>query len=324
MLTSKTGTLNSLTDDMEHLHLERHFFPGVKITLKDSDLILTEDCGTISENSILFDTIDCLFTIKYQKCDNGNDGMVIMSASKMENYEIVNKILIKVRSFNNDGSIYKDHACICHVGTRCEPFLMEFCKTLLHSRNIDLNIEIIYKNIEVLPDLKYGDLKLQFNDGSSLLLYKSFISQHSIVLRETLKEKMNEEEIFVLMIDNCSCEDFKEMLYYLYLPSRIIGHSFIKIAEIAVKFKVPYLLHKCSLHLSRLEGYKWTEKIDKALQLHLYEAVDILSMTAFRTGIWDTMIFNGFDPINHFGEEVYERLIKPSIEKAQKNDWMLF
>uniref|UniRef100_A0A0K0E700 BTB domain-containing protein n=1 Tax=Strongyloides stercoralis TaxID=6248 RepID=A0A0K0E700_STRER len=324
MITSESHSINTFSDNLADLYLETHLLPGVDITFKDGDLILTENCGKMVKNSISFDTIDFIFKIKYQKCDNGNDGMILTGISKISNYEIVSKIFIKVRSFNNDGSIYKDHACICHVGTGCQPFLMEFCQSLLEGRNLHLNIEIIHKNIEVLPDFKYGDLKLEFNDDSYLFLYRNFISQNSIVIREMLKDKMKEQDIVVLKIDEPSCKEFKEMLYHIYLPNRIVRKSFTNIAKISVKYKVLSLSHKLSIQLANVEGYKWVEKIDKALQLDLKEAVVILLKSAVYTGIWDTMIYQGFDPIKHFGNEVYHELIKPNIENIKKNEWMLF
>ncbi|CEF62162.1 BTB/POZ-like domain and BTB/POZ fold domain and BTB/POZ domain-containing protein [Strongyloides ratti] len=324
MITSEIHTTNTLSDNVDDLYLETHLLPGVEIKIKDGDLILTENCAKMLGDSISFDTLDFIFTIKYQKCDNGNDGMILTGSSKISNYEIVNKILIKVRSFNSDGSIYKDHTCMCLVGTGCEPFLMEFCQNLIFSRNLHLNIEIIYKTIEELPDFKYGDLKLEFNDGSCLFLYKNFISQNSTIIREMLKDKINEQDIVVLKIDEPSCEDFKEMLYYIYSPTRSIGNSFTRIAKISVKYKVTSLCHKLSIYLAEIEGCKWIDKIEKAIQLELYEAVVMLSKAALYTGIWDTMIYQSFDPVKHFGDEIYQKLIKPSIENAKKNEWTLF
>uniref|UniRef100_A0A0N4ZZ73 BTB domain-containing protein n=1 Tax=Parastrongyloides trichosuri TaxID=131310 RepID=A0A0N4ZZ73_PARTI len=286
----------------------------MKIVIKDDNFVITENCKIRVKESVSFYTPDSLITLKYEECeDEGDEGLLLLSKSRNENQEIVNKILIIVRTYNKDGTIYKEHSCMSYIGTRCAPFLMQFGRKLLNNKSIVLNITIIHKDIQMLPEFKYGDLRLDFNDGECLYIYKNFIAKVSLVFDEMLKGQMKSNDLIVMKIDECPSYIFKEALYQLLCRERPIWESFTYVAFVAVKYDIPFLRHKLSLHVAGFDGYKWIQKMNSAISLDLKEAVIMLSKMASRTGLWDSLLSKGLQPTEAFGDEIYDKFIKPYI-----------
>uniref|UniRef100_A0A0N4ZU10 BTB domain-containing protein n=1 Tax=Parastrongyloides trichosuri TaxID=131310 RepID=A0A0N4ZU10_PARTI len=286
----------------------------IKFQIKNDNILISKMFTEAVGNKIIINCCDGTFFFKESEEKSGKKILELSAETNSGNKEIVFKVLIKLKTFNSNGSIYKNYACMTHIGTRCLPFPLIFGNELQMSKTFMIDVEVLHKEIEILPSFSTGDLKLKFDNGAILSVYKCFMAKISPIFKEALEGKMKQKEIYTLRIENCPVEAFKETLYHIICRNRPIWVSFTQVAFVSVKFKIPLLLKKLSIHLANYKEISWCEKVNQALALGLSDAITILVKDAYCSGLWDDLIYNGMQPKELFGADIYRNIVKPNIK----------
>uniref|UniRef100_A0AC35UB09 BTB domain-containing protein n=1 Tax=Rhabditophanes sp. KR3021 TaxID=114890 RepID=A0AC35UB09_9BILA len=295
--------------------IEAGLLSRMTVNLTENGKVATKGPCTDSEKIITFKTEEASLNIKGCKGTSGHDFFELGVTSDDENTDVIYQLQIKVQCLDENGNVCKQFYHCCEQGARLDPYTC-FIGDELKYKPLKVDVEIVHKSIDMLPTFEEGDVYLAFSNGTVLKTYKTVIGVHSTYLKELIGDDMNCPGPVTINLDNFSVDAIKELLYQVYSTKRPIWTNFKALALAATSFSFNLILRKLALHLVNYEELCWLDKMKEAICMGLDEAIIMLAVQASQTGLWDGLLASGMDPLNEFGVQVYESLIKPNVERG--------
>lgn len=207
-------------------------------------------------------------------------------------------------------------ADIFELSKRCSPLEFQLTPEI---GAIKMEFRYIQQFYHKMPNFDEGDFSITFlpDDKRDLCVDRMALALYAPKLADLMNGIV--PGVNVNFPVNVTREQLLEMLYQVYRTKRPLHTDFNALCAASTKLCNQLLLWPLCQEIIKDTQMNFSEKVIKAAELGLDDAVLELCYDAVKTGEWKSLQEVGFDARKIFGQDIFCRLVCPAIIEAIKD-----